>query len=128
MEAVEYVCDTLDFSDIAEVLQYFTTVKNVEKRIKKMVNVRKHLYGVLKKNLESAAYLNSDRLNCVPESTLVLDENKERIQRDGLEVQKKQLYNVNIEISKYGELFNELWFQLDNLARKLDRCQVSTRI
>jgi hypothetical protein len=128
MEAAEYVCDTLDFGDMAEVLQYFTTVKNVEMRIKKMVSVRKHLYGVLKKNMEEAADLKSDRLNCVPESTLLLDVEKERVQRDGLEVQKKKLHYVNIEISEYSELFNELWFQLDNLAGKLDRCQVNMRV
>lgn len=125
MEAAEYVCDTLDFSDIAEVMQYVATVKNVETRIRNMVRVRKHQCEVVQKNLESAADLESDSSNCVPESTLRLDDDMERLQRDGLEAQEKQLRDVNVEISEYGALFNELWFQLDNLARKLDRCQVS---
>jgi len=128
MEAVEYVCETLNFSDITEVLHYFTSIKNVETRIKKMISTRKHILGVVQKNLESAIEVKMDNLNRLPEAILKLDANIEYVQREGLDVQKKQFDDVNRHITGYGVLFNELWFQLDNLVGKLKRCQVRIRI
>ncbi|XP_060856647.1 uncharacterized protein LOC132934357 [Metopolophium dirhodum] len=124
MEAVEYVCETLNFSDITEVLHYFTSVKNVEMRIKKMISTRKHILGVVQKDLESAIEVKMDSLNRLPEAILKLDANIEYVQREGLDVQKKQFDDVNRHITGYGVLFNELWFQLDNLVGKLERCHV----
>lgn len=127
MEAVEYVCETLNFSNIAEVLHYFSSVKNVEMRIKKMISKRKHILGVVEKNLASANELKIESLNRLPEAILKLDANIEHVKREGLEVQKKQLEDVNRRITGYGILFNELWFQLDNLVEKLERCKVRIR-
>jgi len=128
MEAAEYVCETLNFSDITEVLYYFTSVKNVEMRIKKMISTRKRILGVVQRDLESAIELKTDSLNCLPEAILKLDANIEYVQREGLDVQKKQFDDVNRHITGYGVLFNELWFQLDNLVGKLERCHVRIRI
>jgi len=124
MEAVEYVCETLNFSNITEVLHYFSSVKNVEMRIKKMVTKRKQILGVLQKNLESANEVKIESLNRLPEAILKLDANIEHVQHEGLDVQKKQLEDVKKHITGYSVLFNELWFQLDNLVEKLDRCKV----
>ncbi|CAI6353368.1 unnamed protein product [Macrosiphum euphorbiae] len=124
MEAAEYVCETLNFSDITEVLHYFTSVKNVEMRIKKMISTRKHILEVVQKDLESAIEVKMDCMNRLPEAILKLNANIEYVQREGLDVQKKQFDDVNRHIKGYGVLFNELWFQLENLVGKLGRCQV----
>lgn len=128
MEAVEYVCETLNFSNITEVLHYFTSVKNVEMRIKNMISTRKHILEVVHKNLESANEVKMESLNRLPEAILKLDANIEHVQREGLDVQRKQFNDVNRHITGYGVLFNELWFQLDNLVGKLERCHVRIRI
>lgn len=124
MEAMVYVCETLNFSNITEVLHYFTSVKNVEMRIKRMISVRKQIFGIAQKSVESATKVKIESVNCLPEAILQLDANIERVQRDGLDVQRKQFEDVNRDITGYGILFNELWFQLDSLVGKLDRCQV----
>lgn len=123
-EAVEYVCDTLGFDDAEEVLRFFTTVKHLELRIKKMIAVRKHLFGVAQGTLESTAAKKADALNCVPGSILRLDANTKRVIAEGLDVQQKQLDEVNENIEKYARAFNELWFYLENVTKKLQRCQV----
>lgn len=128
MEAVEYVCETLNFSNITEVLHYFMSVKNVEMRIKKMINVRKHLMEIVQKNLKSVTQVKMESTNCLPEAILQLDANIEHVQREGLDVQKKQFEDVNKDITGYGILFNELWFQLDSLVGKLERCHVRIHI
>jgi len=124
MEAAEYVCETLNFSDITEVLHYFTSVKNVEMRIKKMISTRKQILEVVQKDLESAIEVKMDCMNRLPEAILKLNANIEYVQREGLDVQKKQFDDVNRHIIGYGVLFNELWFQLENLVGKLSRCHV----
>ncbi|XP_060845250.1 uncharacterized protein LOC132924824 [Rhopalosiphum padi] len=124
IEAVEYVCETLHFSNITEVLHYFTTVKNVEMRIKKMINIRKHLLEIAQESVASANEVMEESINCLPEAILQLDANIEYVQREGLDVQKKQFEDVNRDITGYGILFNELWFQLDSLVGKLERCHV----
>lgn len=124
MEAVEYVCDTLGFSDMESVLQYFQAVKNVEMRLKKVISQRKHIYELSQLNLEKLNQSMIKNTNCFPESILLLDKNINRIKNEGLDVQNKQLEDIKIEIAEYDRAFNELWFQLENLAGKLDRCQV----
>lgn len=124
MEAAEYVCETLNFSDITEVLHYFMSVKNVEMRIKKMISTRKQILEVVQKDLESAIEVKMDCMNRLPEAILKLNANIEYVQREGLDVQKKQFDDVNRHIIGYGVLFNELWFQLENLVGKLSRCHV----
>lgn len=128
MEAVEYVCETLNFSNITEVLHYFMSVKSVEIRIKKMITVRKHLMEIVQKNLESVTQVKMESTNCLPVAILQLDANIEHVQREGLDVQKKQFEDVNKDITGYGILFNELWFQLDSLVGKLERCHVRIHI
>lgn len=124
IEAVEYVCDTLGFSSITEVLEYFSTVKNVELRIKKMIGLRKHLLEIAQKSLESATEVETECVNCLPDDIFRLDANIERIQRENLDVQLKHFDTVSGEIFEYCTLFNDLWFYLDGLAGKMDRCQV----
>lgn len=128
MEAVEYVCETLNFSNITEVLHYFMSVKKVEMRIKNMISMRKHLIEIVQKNLESVTQVKMESTNCLPAAILQLDVNIEHVQREGLDVQKKQFEDVNKDITTYGILFNELWFQLDSLVGKLERCHVRVHI
>lgn len=124
MEAVEYVCDTLGFSDMESVLQYFHAVKSVEMRLKKVISQRKHLFELSQLNLEKVNQMMVYNTICLPVSILHLDKNIERVQQEGLNVQNKQLEDIKREITEYDRAFNELWFQLENLAGKLDRCQV----
>lgn len=127
MEAAQYVCDALGFDDIDEVLHYFSTVKAVEMRVKKMIALRKNLFEIASRNAESVAEAEETSLRCLPASISRLDAEIERVQRDGLDVQRAQLDDVNGRIAEYSALFNELWFHLDNLIGKLDRCQVRNK-
>lgn len=127
IEAVEYVCSTLGFSNTSDVLQYITSVKSIEMRLKQMMSLRNHLYEIQKNRLDSALEFEMTTLNYLPESISKLDANLERVQREGFDEQKQHLEDTNKEIEKYGKLFNELWFLLDNLTGKLDRCQVKKK-
>lgn len=93
-----------------------------------MISTRKQLLEVVQKNLESAEEAKMECSNCLPEEILKLDANIEHVHREGLDVQKKQFEDVNRHITGYGILFNELWFQLDNLVGKLERCHVRIHI
>lgn len=114
----------LGFSDMESVLQYFHTVKIVEMRLKKIISQRKHLYKLAQINLKTVNQVATDNTNCLPESILILNKNIELVQHEGLDVQKKQLEDIKKEIAEFDRAFNELWFQLENLAGKLNRCQV----
>lgn len=121
---MEYVCDTLGFSNHMEVVEYFSMVKNVETRIKKMIALRKNILEMVQKNLESANELKEEYVYCLPETIILLDARIARIQHENIDVQVKDFDKVKEDISAYHELFNELWFCLDNLAGKFNRCQV----
>ncbi|VVC26669.1 Hypothetical protein CINCED_3A014946 [Cinara cedri] len=124
MEAADYVCKELGFSNIEEVLEYFSTVKNMELRLKKMISVRKHLFEIVRTGVDNASQLETDAINYLPRTIMKLDKDIERIRRDGLEVQAKKQNQMNDRIFEYMKLFNELWFHLDNMVVKLERCQV----
>lgn len=124
-EAVEYVCDALALNDADEVLRFFAAVKRAELRVKKMIAVRKSLFAVARDGLEAAAALRTDALNLVPEPLMRLDADTERAKRDGVDVQRRRLDEVNGEIGRYARAFNELWFRLESATKKLQRCQVN---
>lgn len=124
IEAADYVCETLGFSNIEDVLEYFSTVKNMEVRVKKMASVRKHLSEIIRTGLDKMNQLETDIMHCLPQSILKLEADIERIRRDGLEPQIKRQDEVDRRIVEYRMLINELWFHLDNMSRKLERCQV----
>lgn len=124
MEAAQYVCDALGFDNIDEVLHYFSTVKGVEIRVKKMIGLRKNLSEIAQRNMESVAEIETTSLRCLPVSISRLNAEIERVRCGGLDVQRKQLEDINEQITEYSALFNELWFHLDNLIGKLNRCQV----
>lgn len=126
MEAVEYVWETLDLEDETEVLSYISAIKGTDERMKKMVGLRKVLLEITLKNLESASQLEEDRRNCLNESILTLNANIERVRRDTLDVQNKELEDINRDIFQYDRSFNGLWFQLESVTKKLARCQVRT--
>jgi hypothetical protein len=93
-----------------------------------MINIRKHLLEIAQESVASANEVKEESIHCLPEAILQLDANIEYVQREGLDVQKKQFEDVNRDITGYGILFNELWFQLDSLVGKLERCHVRIHI
>lgn len=124
VEAAEYVCDTLGFSNIQEVLEYFSTVKSMELRVKKMISGRKHRVELAETEVDVTNQLATDAAHCLPRSISKLDADIERLRRDGLERQIKRRDEVNERITEYRTLINELWFHLDSMSGKLKRCQV----
>ncbi|XP_050527995.1 uncharacterized protein LOC126898089 [Daktulosphaira vitifoliae] len=122
--AAEYVCEALGFENTTDVLEYIKKIKNMEIRLKNMIIQRQLCTTLAAERYECMTKLEIERLMCEPESHKTLDKNFEYLNQAGLDVQKSQVLEIQTKINDYESLFNELFFLLDHLGAKLDRCQL----